>query len=638
MTHLLLSHCYTQHDMDFIPKARQLVEHAFEHRRPLTFCKPKLLQRLRQKCSQSPFGPQLCDILFNEIQKFLQQSPRTIMEIKAAISLVRKVLDPVCQAHHQSSRHLLYERLWSVLETSQVTKLPSLPISTYLNLATSTLGSGMGHQTEDLFVKQFKSMISSKSEEELMTMFSDQPCFERLRVLTDALLAMQRLDNQEHTPHPERNALSTMLDCMPPALAKLWALKTAARLRTRATTTSTMFRSSGYPAVASTADLWLVALRSCRHMDEMTWARVYNKVSMNVSPADLARHFSGLSWQEIPTIIFKHWVVRHFCSTDALLAPGFEHALRDVVHKMRGDPRDPRYIGMDIVSFLRQTEEYVLKTPMSRFARAATILKILRRLEGGIRLAESFVSYVLELLLRLGDLEFARFAYFAARVEHVYLPASLVKRFVNATHLKEPYLGRRLFPYTEQGLIHFPNFIERLILAPEVDRATIHDFVSLDDGRAGRLEEPQSARERPHKVQLVHRMATWFAEAPHLHAGQKANSIYQLYHYMKSQQMPIGPEISQAMVHATVFKPIDVGHQVSTAFYHCALRMILNIEGRSAADQFHWKMQVTQREAAVPAISPGFWNAQVVERNPNFDWTTRCGCGVCEMFSMDCVL
>jgi hypothetical protein len=105
----------------------------------------------------------------------------------------------------------------------------------------------------------------------------------------------------------------------------------------------------------------------------------------------------------------------------------------------------------------------------------------------------------------------------------------------------------------------------------------------------------------PAKVALIQRMATEFSRAPHLRPRVAQRQVTQCIGYLWSHGTPANAEVSRALVHAAVSRPMKMGLWVSTMRIRWLLTYVRAAEGEEVArlvDEtiYMWRTEYIRRQ------------------------------------------
>ncbi|KAI9673990.1 MAG: hypothetical protein M1817_002196 [Caeruleum heppii] len=102
------------------------------------------------------------------------------------------------------------------------------------------------------------------------------------------------------------------------------------------------------------------------------------------------------------------------------------------------------------------------------------------------------------------------------------------------------------------------------------------------------------SRSPPARVRLVNRMASGFAHAAHLNPRVAFRYVYGCYAFLKRTSSPLTANISRALTHAAITRPLLEGQWVSTMKLRFVLGVVRQLEGGKVADDldeivFGWR-------------------------------------------------
>lgn len=116
---------------------------------------------------------------------------------------------------------------------------------------------------------------------------------------------------------------------------------------------------------------------------------------------------------------------------------------------------------------------------------------------------------------------------------------------------------------------------------------------------------------RAAKTLLLHRMATAFAHASHLHHLMAFRKVYRCYVLLRKSGLPVQPDLVRALTHAGIVRSLQAGQSVGTQKIQWILSKVHEVEGdevEKVTDEaiYHWRGEVLTRR-----VRPLEWSRDI---------------------------
>lgn len=98
------------------------------------------------------------------------------------------------------------------------------------------------------------------------------------------------------------------------------------------------------------------------------------------------------------------------------------------------------------------------------------------------------------------------------------------------------------------------------------------------------------------RTSTLNRMALAYAKAPHLRPIWAFRKVYACYQTLRTEHLPVQPDITRAMTHAGVIRFLQEGEWVSTIRFMQILRLVREVEGEEVAEQLDRSLWDWRRE------------------------------------------
>ena len=178
---------------------------------------------------------------------------------------------------------------------------------------------------------------------------------------------------------------------------------------------------------------------------------------------------------------------------------------------------------------------------------------------------------------------------------HMHFNARVIKaEILHNLSIGKHRIAYRIFQvYHHLPLEHVPELAEAIIRRPNLHPDAALRYRCCRQKRLGRTKEFERDRSFLDnlRVELLNRMALAYAKAPHLHHGRAFRKVHACYLMLRSEHLPLRPDLIRAMTHAGVIRYLQAGEWVSTARFTWILNLVRQVEGQDVAhklDRLVW--------------------------------------------------
>ena len=133
-----------------------------------------------------------------------------------------------------------------------------------------------------------------------------------------------------------------------------------------------------------------------------------------------------------------------------------------------------------------------------------------------------------------------------------------------------------------------PSLAQSIIEDPRIDPETIFDLLARDDGMFGAVKPFKSAQGLPvnmERVEMLHSIATAFADAERLSPRQAYRKVMRCFAYFHGRHDLVRPEMVQAMYRAGIMRYFEAYRGVSDAQRDHILMFVRQVEGDEVTDR-----------------------------------------------------
>lgn len=208
-------------------------------------------------------------------------------------------------------------------------------------------------------------------------------------------------------------------------------------------------------------------------------------------------------------------------------------------------------------------------------------------------------------LLRALDMSSTIVALIASnKVHHVHFNACVVQAEIQY-HLSvgNQRIAYKIFrSYHQLPIEHVPELAEVIISRPNLHSEIALRLRHSRQKFLGRTKEfsqdPFTLRHL--RTTTLNRMALAYAKAPHLRPIWAFRKVQACYQTLRTEHLPVQPDITRAMTHAGIIRFLQEGEWVSTIRFVQILRLVREVEGEEVAEQldrslWDWRAEVLEK-------------------------------------------
>lgn len=410
--------------------------------------------------------------------------------------------------------------------------------------------------------------------------------------------------------------ISSVLNALPNAFARSWIESVSRAL------TDQSFRDSLHDKQwRQLLDAWLSALRNCSHLqhsqDDPTWAIVYDGLAKAVKSKELVSHFAGLkSFQPVPFILLRHWLNRNLSLstprtnlaspsqqvTNLYYAPNQRFTKRpykggQIFRKSRVCTQRSTPLKKIETDFIIRYDHHMVK---QRFAQRAAMLALLDSLAKFPREQRDCLELFIELVLhRKPRQTFEEFMELARWLKKLPVHPQIMARYIRyVSKMSSQAMLYLLDLYKRQWTSPFPHLLLKLSShRDEVDGSCVFRLLRRWDPAssvplAHRPLDAKNCALSKGRVRTVHDLALAFARSERFSPRQAFRHVWRLYRYLRRARATLSRDISRAMVHAAVIRPMQAGQRVDNNTFCFVIGIVRRLEGSEVADELDmlvWK-------------------------------------------------
>jgi len=188
----------------------------------------------------------------------------------------------------------------------------------------------------------------------------------------------------------------------------------------------------------------------------------------------------------------------------------------------------------------------------------------------------------------------------SSEMHHVHFNARVVQAEIYY-HLS---IGKQRIAYKifrshyQLPIEHVPELAEVIISRPNLHSEVALRLRHSRQKWLGRTKEFTQDRLtlRDLRTSTLNRMALAYAKAPHLRPIWAFRKVYACYQTLRTEHLPVQPDITRAMTHAGVIRFLQEGEWVSTIRFMQILRLVRQVEGEEVAEQLDRSLWDWRRE------------------------------------------
>jgi len=180
------------------------------------------------------------------------------------------------------------------------------------------------------------------------------------------------------------------------------------------------------------------------------------------------------------------------------------------------------------------------------------------------------------------------------RVHHVHFAGSVVQAEIKY-HLSigKQRIAYKIFrSYHQLPIEHVPELAEVIISRPNLHSEVALRLRHSRQKFLGRTKEfthhPLTLRDL--RTTTLNRMALAYAKASHLRPIWASRKVQACYQTLRTEHLPVQPDITRAMTHAGIIRFLQEGEWVSTFRFMQILRLVRKVEGEEVAEQLDWTL------------------------------------------------
>jgi len=366
---------------------------------------------------------------------------------------------------------------------------------------------------------------------------------------------------------------------------------------------------------------WLSALRCCNHLrasrNDATWNVVYEALAAVTKPKELVPHFVALkNFRSIPFILLRFWFQRNMnlasprspVKSSNITTPLFFSGNKrfrklpykegEIFRKFRAHSNRLPPLDMVESNFIARYDRYMADP---RFARRAAMFALLDALSTYPREQRATLDFYIELMMKrqrgiVPQLD--EFMNTSKRLMSLRRHPASMARYINYASRISPRAALWFFQHNQrQWISPSPELTLRVLKNRNIHPK--HAFLLL------RRWDPAVAvplRRRPKRaknfalsrdrVRVIHNMALTFARIDRYTPKFAFKNIWRLYVYLRKARAPLHRDLSRAMVHAAVIRPMLAGQRVDNNVFRFVLDIVKRLEGDAVADELDmlvWK-------------------------------------------------
>lgn len=560
------------------------------------------------------FAPMGVDDYRRLVSACVERIANGVIDQLAVEHIVRSVPYMKVESMDSSNKDYLQDALfsiWSALGARRETGAIDLQPSAYAKFLSRVVSLGMGSQSLQLATEILRT---SSSLHQMQFNTDEKRTLQRYTwLLMQHDQTTTRKTNDIATVLPEGvdepMAIDLTLNAAPGAFARKW-IETVTR-----TFTEIEFRERflGDDYCRQVLIPWLAVLRSCTHLKQSlcdeTWASVYSSLARAVKPKKLVSHFEALKdFSLTPVILLRHWFARDlkFATPFTPPKPEATHAhklyingkilIRKLPYKesliFRNFRDENKRISLTGVVEERFSDRYAHYLADGQYLRRACMLALLDVLRPFLSEQRDCMEFWLELLLRRKPRQtFSEFANMAKRLKALHIDRGIIARYINYSCKMSPQAALWLLTEKKgQWVSASPDVPIKLITHSNVDPVLIFRLLRQRDPSAAvplrhRPDHAKNCALSRGRVRLMHNLALAFAHSDRFTPKQAFRYVWQLYCYLSRARAPLGPDISRAMVHATVVRPMKAGQFLDLGVYPIVLALVKRLEGSEVANE-----------------------------------------------------
>lgn len=188
----------------------------------------------------------------------------------------------------------------------------------------------------------------------------------------------------------------------------------------------------------------------------------------------------------------------------------------------------------------------------------------------------------------------------SSEMHHVHFGARVVQAEIyHHLSIGKQRIAYKIFrSYHKLPIEHVPELAEVIISRPNLHSEVALRLRHSRQKWLGCTKEFTQNRLtlRDLRTSTLNRMALAYAKAPHLRPIWAFRKVYACYQTLRTEHLPVQPDITRAMTHAGVIRFLLEGEWVSTIRFMQILRLVREVEGEEVAEQLDRSLWDWRRE------------------------------------------